>query len=697
MHRPFLRYAAWSLLLFGLASAAVCAEEGFAQVKTYAPEDFSWVPRTLKKAPELKSEKPRYTIWALGDLKTQAMVQIWDESQGTGTGYDTLYMDRNLNGDLSEADEKLAAPFKIQVQEPGSERTYSFEYKMENGKYHWQTRLSVAFPDPNGGKRQAGYSVGLLPGNLQIADSPSLADAPVYRFGGPALPFVYVSEGQGRKKTKGLAAAGDPLGTWTAGGQASVSMFVSLVGDDPSHRLCFYHSQAPGGLPKLSLRVRSADGAAAEEIPFIGGCGCAGSFSQSMQVPRRVPPGTHEVVIRMARTEYAGGKAEYLFPVEILNPEFGKPVVDPAYTALKAKFGASSQLASLRRAEGEARNAKTFPDEPLVPAPIADCYMTSSTMHWDSRIANYGAEHYLEVGQAPGKNAPSRALIRIDLSNVPRDAKIAGAALRFTVSNVPYAKSGADAKVEAFAVRRPWNEVPRDGLHCSWYGPFYKGNKGKPESQEILFWKQGGCEDTQEDRYPDAAGSMDVSNFPAKDELYRLVSLDLTETVRAWVSGKLENHGLVLIQQGGGWAALCSSEHPDFTFRPTLVLALEGGAKLEASVSKEQDLEFARAEARRRKVPLLVKFYSPTCATCKKAEATTLADAAVKAELARSFQFVSLTVEENAKLAQDLGVSEVPAVVALDAEGKAKSSLNYEVLLKKEAFMAGLEALKSAK
>ena len=86
---------------------------GFKQVDAFEGlADFSWVPRKLAKAPNFKSEKVRYTIWVLGDGHKSAMVMAWDESGGTGTGYDTLYADRNFNGDLTEPDKRLTATDK---------------------------------------------------------------------------------------------------------------------------------------------------------------------------------------------------------------------------------------------------------------------------------------------------------------------------------------------------------------------------------------------------------------------------------------------------------------------------------------------------------------------------------------------------------------------------------------------------------
>ena len=72
-------------------------------------------------------------------------------------------------------------------------------------------------------------------------------------------------------KTKDVDPSGESLGTWTAGVNASVGTCVAVVGSEPANRLCFYHSHAPGGKPRIYLRVHGPDGKMREEIPFCGG------------------------------------------------------------------------------------------------------------------------------------------------------------------------------------------------------------------------------------------------------------------------------------------------------------------------------------------------------------------------------------------------------------------------------------------
>jgi hypothetical protein len=54
------------------------------------------------KEPGYISDKPLYAKLALDEKGTRLLVFAFDESSGTGKGYDTIYMDQNLNGDLTD-------------------------------------------------------------------------------------------------------------------------------------------------------------------------------------------------------------------------------------------------------------------------------------------------------------------------------------------------------------------------------------------------------------------------------------------------------------------------------------------------------------------------------------------------------------------------------------------------------------------
>lgn len=654
------------------------------QVRSWEAEDFGWISRKAAKLPAFKSEKPRFTWWALGTGKKSAALMVWDESGGTGTGHDVLYFDRDFDGDLTEEGELIAAEpaakhvyrgggdayiVKDVAEADGKAMFHLMFIRNPKGKDHWQSSFGFSMPDPAGAAKPVGYSCSTLPGDLQIAWGDAPESAPVYRLGGPPV------------MTLGGTFPGQAAGTCKAGAEFSVGPVKAVLGSGSTVQLRFFHAGGPGGSPLVNLRVKSADGDIAEQIPFTGFCACGGNFVQNLAVPRRVPPGQHEVAIRLNREEWNGGPADFVFPVTVENPDFGRDLADPALADLRAKFtGANVRFASLRRAVSPRDLHKAAADEPLVAGRTADTHIMSNSAHWDAKIDGKPAEPLISVGQRQGLNAPDRGLLKFDLSGLPQGAKVLGAAVRLTLVNVPFVAAGADARVDAYAVRREWaNELggPK-GLHCSWYGPFYGGNPNNP-AQGIVFWKQGGCEDPQEDRYPDPAGSVAVAGFPAKPaanepaESYRMVSMDVTDTVRRWADGSLANNGLLLVfhqSQGVGWTPICSSENSECMFRPTLVIAYEGGPVVPHLQSAAgEDLEAARAAAAKRGVPLAVKFYSPWCPVSTKVNQTTFQDGAVAKLCAERVELVSLKVEDHPQWAQELGAVQVPMLVVRSADG----------------------------
>ena len=69
--------------------------------------------QTLVAKPVLFSKQPRYGVIGSGEAEAAGPVFVLDESKGTGSGYDTLYVDANNNKDLSD-DPKIVAKASAQ-------------------------------------------------------------------------------------------------------------------------------------------------------------------------------------------------------------------------------------------------------------------------------------------------------------------------------------------------------------------------------------------------------------------------------------------------------------------------------------------------------------------------------------------------------------------------------------------------------
>ncbi len=62
----------------------------------------SWPHEVLTREPRYASKNPRYITLELGNAKDRFITAVLDESKGTNKGYDTLYVDTNNNGDLTD-------------------------------------------------------------------------------------------------------------------------------------------------------------------------------------------------------------------------------------------------------------------------------------------------------------------------------------------------------------------------------------------------------------------------------------------------------------------------------------------------------------------------------------------------------------------------------------------------------------------
>lgn len=664
------------------------------QQVTNAPacDDYSWVPRQLVKAPAFKSEKVRYNIWVLGDGKKSVMTMAWDESGGTGTGYDTLYVDRNFNLDLTEENEKLPMtkhegnpkhrfPPLDGIKEADGDKTFNFKL------VGWYGDYTIGYPSQYTATWPGGSLVGgPLPGDVRLMWSMNgLAAAPIYRLGGQYVWFLNDK------------LAGEDMGTWTAGETVTVMWYAALLGDRRNVQL-----RNPANNKFTILRVLDPSGAVVEDIPFSGHCTCGGGFTTTLLIPTRVPPGRHLVVGRVPET-----KTEYLYPVQILNPDFGKPIDDPALQSLKARFpDPKVKFAALRRVGSNRNDAEPgHPEEKVVPTPVFDNTLTPRHGEGGQREHNNGAAQHLTFSSVGGwikYDEPLSSLLKIDLAGIPKETRILGAELRLTLLATQFIGTGDKAALTAYAVRRPWNETKgEDGYSC-WLGPRCTAS-GDPTKAWIISgeaWGAPGCEDTAKDRFAEAAGSVEVAWFPAsKDpkvprEKRRVVSMDLTDLVKRWHSGELPNHG-VLMKLAGGTLTIASSE---FTadraaYRPTLVIAYEGPAPVAASTLKpEEDLVRAREIAAKQNRPLAVKFYSPMCKTCQQVAQTTFVDGRLQQILRNSFVSVSLPIETFSKEAAELGVTLVPTMVLLKPDGKTQIRvLPADTLLDLGATKAALE------
>ena len=141
--------------------------------------DLSKLPRTIARAPTWQSKSPRYCLLAFGPT---AATRIWLAADG-----DRLFVDRNGNGDLTEAGEVVTA----KADDSGFLNFEVGEIREADGKVrHTNLRVTlfgrdtgagtIAVQVADRGEQVAGNDVA---GALTFADKP--ATAPVIHFNGP--------------------------------------------------------------------------------------------------------------------------------------------------------------------------------------------------------------------------------------------------------------------------------------------------------------------------------------------------------------------------------------------------------------------------------------------------------------------------------------------------------------------------------
>jgi len=98
------------------------------------------------KEPSYRSQKPLYAFVVLDEGYTKVLELVLDESEGTGKGYDTLYADLNLNGDLTD-DEALKGTMRksesiLSCRFPAIEPGVPYNEKGKGVEKPWEITIS---------------------------------------------------------------------------------------------------------------------------------------------------------------------------------------------------------------------------------------------------------------------------------------------------------------------------------------------------------------------------------------------------------------------------------------------------------------------------------------------------------------------------------------------------------------------------
>lgn len=141
-------------------------------VPTVPAADLAGIERAIAKEPKYQG-KPKYCLLVFG---AEAKVRVWLVLDGN-----TLYVDRNGNGDLTQADKRFTASrdgFEVGSIADGQTTHRSLRLVRLNG-----SELQVTVLVAGKGKQWTGYGLNHTQPTLQFANS--AAKAPIVHFDGP--------------------------------------------------------------------------------------------------------------------------------------------------------------------------------------------------------------------------------------------------------------------------------------------------------------------------------------------------------------------------------------------------------------------------------------------------------------------------------------------------------------------------------
>jgi len=199
-------------------------------------------------------------------------------------------------------------------------------------------------------------------------------------------------------------------------------------------------------------------------------------------------------------------------------------------------------------------------------------YSTHPVEDRNSDYVNYGACDYFFIGKYAYKH---RAMFKIDLSAIPKDAVVEQACLKLFI----FDKRGKGPTIEAFEVLKDWNP----GRGVGMWAP--RGVKWVADGEASWLcnahpakWDRPGCDAPGSDRSEKPVGAAQA---PAANKTWVQVDLD-KEVVQRWIRDPAANRGLILIdrnEMGDFSSSFRSCEYADPPFRPRMVLAFSKGVR----------------------------------------------------------------------------------------------------------------------
>jgi hypothetical protein len=264
-------------LLSLLAASALAAPLLAATTKLPCPEpkpafDPAAIDRSLKE-PSYGSASPAYRFLAFGPEGKSVIAAVADESKGTGTGYDTLYVDLNANHDLTEPGERFTLEKPCSAKKvPGAANTDLVllsitgwgklltgdrKLAIADPTFDYMLSFNSSFQEVVTSTKDGSWKVRMVASDGPAPWSTSRAEAPVFRYGGPDFSlrnenFILVPTDRGYRRESGVGR------TLRPGTQVDIDGAIPFfAGSSPSAVFAQATCWVPGGVRGLSAWVET--------------------------------------------------------------------------------------------------------------------------------------------------------------------------------------------------------------------------------------------------------------------------------------------------------------------------------------------------------------------------------------------------------------------------------------------------------
>ena len=246
--------------------------------------DCTKIDRTLKE-PAYGSEKPAYRFLAFGPEGKTIVALVADESQGTGKGVDTLYVDLNANHDLTEPRERFSLEKPRPAPEPASKTDPSLvtlslsnwgkdlvaerPLNVPDTTFAYTLQIGSGFLRVVTTAREDGWEIPLHALDGSVPWSTSRERAPVLRFGGREFSlsnesFVWNTSGRHATHEPGVGRTLRPGTLLTAD---AVTPF--FAGSSPEAAFAANHCWVPRGHRGLRAWVEAKGGPEPVLVPIV--------------------------------------------------------------------------------------------------------------------------------------------------------------------------------------------------------------------------------------------------------------------------------------------------------------------------------------------------------------------------------------------------------------------------------------------